>query len=143
MLFEEARGILNRYCQQLEHNDASTNKVVQQGPNRAAAQESWWVRNDGRTPDWRNARTVAYFCGYVEIAGSSHIPMQGIPLDDGYMWLDRAVMRALLERQCVLVEGGYFRVTPNGELLLAPMVRVKLVTARARLTSGPATAGAQ
>ena len=123
MRFEEARAILNRHCRQLDNKEASTNKTPQSGPNRAAAQESWWHENADKTSDWRNARTVAYLCAYVEIAGP-RIPMEGIPLDDGYIWPDRAVMRALLDRGCVAVDGEAFRVTPEGELLLAPRIRL-------------------
>jgi hypothetical protein len=66
---------------------------------------------------------VAYFSAYVEMAGPS-IPMQGIQLEDGYLWPDRAVVRSLLERGCLIPRNGVFVVTPEGELLLAPRLKI-------------------
>jgi hypothetical protein len=123
MTFEEARAILDRHCRQFDHKDASTNKAVQERPNSAAADRAWWFANTGTTPDWRNARTVAYLSAYVAITGP-RISMQGIRLEDGYMWPDRAVMRALLESDCLAVEGEDFCLTLLGEALLAPRIRI-------------------
>ena len=50
--------------------------------------------------------------------------MQGIRLDDGYLWPDRAVMRALLINDCLTVEGDDFCLTRQGEALLAPRLRI-------------------
>jgi hypothetical protein len=127
MTFEEARAVLTRHCRQLDHKDASTNTSAQERSNSAAVDRAWWFANAGTTPDWRNARTVAYLCAYVEIAGP-RIPMQGIRLDDGYMWPDRAVMRALLDSECLAIEGEDLCLTPLGEALLAPRIRVEGAT---------------
>jgi hypothetical protein len=121
--FEQARAILDRHCQQLDQKIASSNTKAERHLKSMAVDRLWWFENPGRTPDWRNARTVAYLCAYVEIAGP-RIPMQGIRLDDGYMWPDRAVMRALLDSECLAIEGEDFCLTPLGEALLAPRIRI-------------------
>src|SRR5260370_17441438 len=111
MTFEQARAILDRHCQQLDQKIASSNKKAERHLKSMAVDRSWWFENPGRTPDWRNARTVAYLCAYVEIAGT-HIPMQGIRLDDGYMWPDRAVIRPLLQHNSFPFDGNTFFLSP-------------------------------
>lgn len=123
MTFDEARAILDRHCRELDHKDASTNTKVKHHPRLVAADRTWWPANAGTMPDWRTTRTVAYLSAYVEIAGPS-FPMQGIRLDDGYLWPDRAVIRALLVNDCLTVEGADFRLTRLGEALLAPRLRI-------------------
>jgi hypothetical protein len=124
MRFDEARTILNFWTRRFQGKDASTNKVAGGHAREEARQLDWWMLNDEKTPDWRNPRTVAYLTAYVEIAGAT-FPATGIPLDDGYLWPDRAVMRSLLEARCVAFEREAFRLTDKGEALIAPMLTLQ------------------
>jgi hypothetical protein len=124
MAFEEARAILEMHCRRLDHKIASTNIKAEGHPRSGATERAWWLANAGTTPDWRNARTVAYLSAYVEIADQPRFPMQGIRLDDGYLWPDRAVIRTLLLNECLAVEGGDFCLTRQGQALVAPRLRI-------------------
>ncbi|WP_186420137.1 hypothetical protein [Bosea sp. CS1GBMeth4] len=123
MTFAEARALLDNWTSRLDGKQASTNKTVKQGPNKHGLEEAWWLENDGKTPDWRNGRTVGYLCAYVELAGGA-IPMCGIALEDGFLWPDRAVMRALLLSDCVSCRNEHFELTDRGHSLVAPFLRV-------------------
>ncbi|GAA0575977.1 hypothetical protein GCM10009416_13370 [Craurococcus roseus] len=50
----------------------------------------------GSVPPAGSPRTKAYLRAYVRIAGARPIFAKGIPLEDGYLLLDRGVMKALL-----------------------------------------------
>ncbi|MEJ8570770.1 hypothetical protein [Microbaculum marinum] len=124
MLFDDARTRLVHWTQFLDGKEASTNKTVKNGPNKSGHAETWWRENSGTTPDWRNPRTVAYFCAYLDIA-QGRIRLEGITLDDGYLWPDRAVMRALLESGCVTCGDERFQVTTLGEAMVAPFLMIE------------------
>ncbi|WP_439817486.1 hypothetical protein [Zavarzinia sp. CC-PAN008] len=116
--FAEARAVLNRWCNSLDGKDASTNKAVKRHANPDGLNDLWWLENAGTTPDWQNNRTRAYLAAYVELGGGV-IPMSGIPVAEGFIWPDRAVIRTLLLNRCIEQGGRVFGLTERGRALLA------------------------
>ena len=122
MLHDEALAILDGWTMLLDGKRASTNRSIKPSPNRAGVTESYWRAHEGTTPDWRNTRSVAYLVAYLDMAGGA-VPGEGIALGDGYLWPDRAVMRAYLAANCIALTSGAFQLTDKGEALVAPMLK--------------------
>ena len=126
MRFLEARSILDEECIKADGKPASTNKAPSKSQNEAAADEGWWLKNCGSVPPYDSPRTQAYLRAYMRIAGERPIFAKGIPLEDGYMWPDRGVMKALLMADCVTLiarPSPRFEVTVHGWNLLQSSVR--------------------
>ena len=51
------------------------------------------------------------------------IPTTGLVLSQGYIWPDRAVIRALPAADCLVQVDGGFVLTARGEALLAPFLK--------------------
>lgn len=126
MRFSEARAILDEECTKADGKAASTNKAPSKCQNEAAADEGWWLENRGSVPPYDSRRTQAYLRAYVRIAGEQRMFAKGIPLEDGYMWPDRGVMKALLMADCVTLvthPSPRFEVTERGWSLLQNSIR--------------------
>ncbi|MGY3496763.1 HNH endonuclease [Bradyrhizobium sp. USDA 4502] len=129
--FSEARSILDNFCQRIDNKPASTNKTSKTKPNPYGNSEAWWLAHKG-TPSFDGDRSRAYLSAYVEIAGP-HFYGSGIPLEDGYMYPDRGVMKAMLHAGCVTIgksEQGLFELTPRGRKLISvteidPLARLR------------------
>lgn len=118
--FSEARSILDDFCQRMDKKPASTNKAAKKKPNPAGNSETWWLAHNGATPAFDSDRSKAYLSAYVEIAGPYFLG-SGIPLEDGFLWPDRGVMKAMLKAGCVKLgasKQGLFELTPKGRKLV-------------------------
>lgn len=136
--FRYANQLLNEFCLTLNGKKASSNKSTREKPNPDGAQETWWLKKKGQCPPFDSPRCKAYLRAYVEIAGP-HFFGSGIPLDEGYIYPDRGVMKALLQADCVTLSNrGIFELTTKGHNLIAgidlPGTR-KTVTAQQKLQS--------
>ncbi|MGY4318987.1 HNH endonuclease [Bradyrhizobium sp. JR3.5] len=119
--FAEARSILDELCHRIDKKPASTNKTLKKKPNLDGNSEAWWLAHEGTTPAFDSNRSIAYLTAYVEIAGP-HFYGSGIPLEDGFMYPDRGVMKAILHAGCVTIginEQGLFELTPKGRKLIS------------------------
>src|SRR5207302_8656154 len=99
---------------------ASSNKLVNKEPKPASRDRSWWLENRGTCPPHDAPRSIAYLRAYIEI-GEQIFYATGIPLNDGYLYPDRAVMKAMLLANCVALNEdhhGRFELTERGRALL-------------------------
>jgi hypothetical protein len=96
MRFEAARRILVRYCQDLDGSCPSTNKVKYPRPRLEGRRRDWWLLPEKGYREIPTTRSRAYLTAYREIEGSARIPGEGIRLDDGYLYLDKGVMKSAL-----------------------------------------------
>jgi hypothetical protein len=95
MLHEEAKNILDRWCKNLTGKPASTGaRKTAYLTAEKASNLSWWKK--GRNAKTTTNRTEAYLNAYKEIISSSKIPAKGIKLSDGYLHLDKGVVRFAL-----------------------------------------------
>lgn len=97
----QATAILTAKCLEIDNGNSPSTGA---GPNpkrgprstkQACSRAYWTVAKHNNTA---TSRTRAYLSAYQEICGSSEIPAVGIPLDDGYMHLDKGVMRVALNQ---------------------------------------------
>ncbi len=117
----EAKRVLDRHCMSVDGKPASTNKVPNKEQNLAGRDRAWWLENQGTCPPHDSPRSVAYLRAYVEI-GEQIFYATGIPLRDGFLYPDRAVMKAMLIADCVVLNDenhGRFELTERGQLLIA------------------------
>jgi len=92
MLHREAKAILDEWCKRETGKPASTGKrAYPRLSYEKASSLEWWTEAGGARETTR--RTVAYLKAYCEIAGSSKFSARGIKLDDGYLRLDKGVVR--------------------------------------------------
>ncbi|MCK1607251.1 HNH endonuclease [Bradyrhizobium sp. 166] len=119
--FAEARSILDEFCLRIDKKPASTNKTLKKKPNQDGNSEAWWLAQKDATPAFDSNRSIAYLTAYVQIAGSRFYG-SGIPLEDGFMYPDRGVMKAMLHAGCVTIginKQGLFKLTPKGRKLIS------------------------
>ena len=124
MDFDTAWNCISWWTILLDRKPPSANKRVHAEPLNEGSQLEWWLAHDGRDPDWRNGRTVAYLCAYLDI-GRGRIAMRGIGVEGGYLYPDRAVMRSLYAAGCLVVDGDSFALTERGEALVAPFIKLQ------------------
>ena len=84
--------------------------------------ENLWREGEGTKQHWFTSRTAAYLAAYIEFLTASEIPGIGITTAQGYIWLDKGVMCALLNGECVTFENESFHLTDKGSALIAPFV---------------------
>ena len=106
---------LKHWCELIDGKPPSTCKLDER-PRFEADKLSWWYEAPAAhdvTP-----RTLGYLAAYVELAGP-RIPMRGIYFCfNGYLHLDRAVMRSLHAGGLVRDERRWFVLTDNGRAQL-------------------------
>jgi hypothetical protein len=113
--------VLDRYCQEADWKPASTNKLPAKEQNGSGKDRSWWLKNRGTCPPYDSPRSIAYLRAYIEF-GEPIFYATGIPLADGYLHPDRAVMKAMLLGDCVVLnkeQHSRFELTEKGRALLA------------------------
>ncbi|MEN3973207.1 hypothetical protein WJS89_11055 [Sphingomicrobium sp. XHP0235] len=91
---------------------------VQVGFNENGNTEAWWLHNLKPNEAADTGRSKAYLRTYRWLASDSKIWAVGLPLRKKRVWLDRSVMKRLLDQNFVeFVEGkpSYFVITPKGE----------------------------
>jgi hypothetical protein len=102
-------------------------------------QESFQLRSDrnmqGESAEWWMAgnsahltvldRDKRYLAAYVQMASEAdnYLWATGLPLDDDYLWYDRAVMATLLMHGCVELRNERFEITESGRLLVMSVTR--------------------
>ena len=119
----EARAILDAACKKYDGKPASSATRAAQH-NEAAGNEAWWTENGGSSPPYDSPRSRAYLWSYLQIAGLLPLYAKGLPLADGYLLLDRGVMKVLLLNHAVEFGAGApprFEVTPLGHALIATL----------------------
>lgn len=109
---------LKYWCERIDGKPPSTCKIDAR-PRLEADKLSWWYQapaaHSADTP-----RNIAYLAAYVELVGPS-IPMRGVYFClNGYLHLDRAVMRSLHAGGYVADQRRWFVLTDTGRALLAP-----------------------
>lgn len=107
---------LKYWCELIDGKPPSTCKLDGR-PRTEADKLSWWyqspVAHNPVTP-----RNLAYLAAYVELTGP-RIPMRGIYFCfNGYLHLDRAVMRSLHAGGLVKDERRWFVLTDEGRAQL-------------------------
>ncbi|PLL10435.1 hypothetical protein C0V75_20835 [Tabrizicola sp. TH137] len=109
---------LKYWCERIDGKPPSTCKIETR-PRLEADRLSWWYAAPAaHNPD--TPRNIAYLAAYVELAGP-RIPMRGIYFCfNGYLHLDRAVMRSLHAGGLVKDERRWFVLTDAGSARLAP-----------------------
>jgi hypothetical protein len=120
MRHSAAKRILDDFCRAATSKSASSGKVRHKEPNPDGARSDWWLDKQGKYPSADSPRTMAYLAAYLEI-GEERFYGTGIRLDDGYMYPDRAVMKALLRGRYVeLHEARHslFVITERGRELI-------------------------
>ena len=117
----EARSIIDELCLRVDVLESSA-KTIGASPFTDFSTKEAWLRID-RANDVTLSRTQALLAAYVEIGGES-FPMTGIPLTDGYLRPDAAVMRSLLLDGRVAAVDGSFRVTDIGRALIAHIRKI-------------------
>lgn len=130
--FAEARSVLNDFCQRMDKKPASTNRASKKKPNPDGNVEAWWLAHKGTTPSFDSDRSRAYLSAYVEIAGP-HFYGSGIPLENGFLYPDRGVMKAMLQAGCVTIganKQGLFELTSKGRKLTSGTEIASLVQLR-------------
>jgi hypothetical protein len=105
MRFEEARRILVRHCRDLDGSCPSTNKRKYPRPRDEGGRRDWWLMPEKGYGEMPTTRSQAYLSAYREIQGSQRIPGEGIRLDDGYLHLDKGVMKSALIRGLAVFDG--------------------------------------
>ncbi len=108
-----AREILARYYPQ-ESSQGSFQ--VRRNPNTEAGTAEWWTANSGghATVLDRDKRYLAAYLQMAEVAGN-YLWATGLPVDDRFLWYDRAVMATLLAHGCVELRDERFEVTEEGK----------------------------
>jgi hypothetical protein len=109
---------LKFWCELIDGKSPSTCKIDSR-PRLKADKLSWWYESPA-AHSANTHRNIAYLAAYVELAGPK-IPMRGIYFClNGYLHLDRAVMRSLHAEGYVTDERRWFVLTDAGRALLAP-----------------------
>jgi hypothetical protein len=90
-------------------------------PNEDARARDWWHANMKPSESSVTQRSLGYLLGYARIAGNGLLTASGLPLDDGFLWMDRSVMKRF-DRDGYLRWAGpitepHFEITPKGALL--------------------------
>lgn len=117
----DAKHVLDKHCREADGKPASTNKLPAKEQNRSGSDPCWWKENQGTCPPYNSPRSIAYLRAYIEI-GEPIFYATGIPLVDGYLFPDRAVMKAMLLSDCVVLnleQNSRFELTDKGRALLA------------------------
>ena len=120
MRFADAKKLLDARCRAVNGKIASTNKTPSKEPNLPGREQTWWLEHQGSCPPHDSPRSKAYLRTYVEI-GEPIFFASGIPLTGGFMHPDRAVMKALLMADCVVLNGDHysrFELTQKGQELI-------------------------
>jgi hypothetical protein len=92
-------------------------------PREQGARESFWREGASTKQHWDSGRTAGYIAGYVKFAGPV-FPATGIPVQEGFVWLDKGVICSLREGSCIEFADASFRLTEKGRALIAPFVRL-------------------
>lgn len=89
-------------------------------PNKEGLSREWWLggKSQHNAPTPRDARYLAAYDQMAKKAGK-RLWATGIPLEDDFVWYDRAVMATLLAHDCVALNGEAFEITTRGRQLLA------------------------
>lgn len=121
---EEAQQIILSNCLKIDGKPNSSNKTVKKQPNTEALDRNWWYAGSSDRDKPPGTRGIALFLSYLQIS-DDHIPMDGLVLSDGYIWLDRAVMRRLDKFGYIRMENGVMTPTKKGRALLAPYLALE------------------
>ncbi|MGK7653226.1 AAA family ATPase [Roseovarius sp. B08] len=124
MNFEDAQKILRKNCIHIDGKPNSASRQRKPKPNSAALDRDWWYEGDIGRDSEPKTRGIALFVSYLQIA-NGRIPMDGLKLTDGYIWLDRAVMRRLDKFGYLRMEDGFMSPTEKGEALITPYLAAK------------------
>lgn len=116
--FSNFRKTLKEWCLLIDGAEPSTNKTAQKGPNKEAESIEWWHETDA--PHAADLpRNIAYLVAYLEFHGPV-LPMKGLPVHEGWVYPDRAIMRSLHNGGYISDDGPNFVLTETGRALIAP-----------------------
>ncbi len=89
-------------------------------PNKHGLSPDWWIKG-GSSHATPTPRDAAYLAAYVRIAeqAGTRLYASGMPMEDDFIWLDRAVIGTLLTHQCVELHDEAFELTDKGRALVA------------------------
>lgn len=113
----QARQRIDEICLRIDGRLASA-KPARKTPYAECVEINWWLEDDTQKHD-RSSRRQALLTAYVVIGGQE-FPMTGIPLSDGYLRPDRAVMGRALRAGLMASANGRFRITASGRALIGP-----------------------
>jgi hypothetical protein len=111
-----AREILNRYYAQTSSEGSFQ---IRKNRNMQGESANWWLAGHGAHTSVQD-RDKRYLAAYAQMAreAGNHLWSTGLPLDDDYLWYDRAVMATLLKHGCVELRNERFEITESGRLLI-------------------------
>ncbi len=124
--FSEFDAIISKHLVSFGSSPSrSSNKSPARQRLDAGAREDFWREGADTKMHWSSNRTAGYLAGYVEFCRSSRLPGQGIPVNEGFVQLDKGVVCALLVGECLRFDNqsGHLVLTPKGEALIAPFVQ--------------------